>query len=82
MIERLKEAPDGMLCDFFRVQIPKPDGTMGPYRWEEFNILIIPGSEDQKVLSCIKTAIVGEDRKAIEEAILGEWKQETVEQTE
>ena len=53
MIGRLKKTSDGVLRGYFRVLIPAGDAK-GSYRWNEFNLLLIPGSE--KVLSCIKNA--------------------------
>lgn len=53
MIGRLKKTSDGVLRGYFRVRIPAGNAK-GSYRWNEFNLLLIPGSE--KVLSCIKNA--------------------------
>lgn len=53
MLDRLKSRPDGILRDFFRVLLPD-DNRRFVYKWEEFNLLLVPGSDDGKVLSCIK----------------------------
>ncbi len=53
MMERLKRTPDGILRAFFRVLVPDEKGVR-VYRWMEFDLLIVPGSDDSEVLSCIK----------------------------
>lgn len=53
MMERLKCTPDGILRAFFRVLVPDDKGIR-QYRWLEFDLLIVPGSDDSEVLSCIK----------------------------
>jgi len=55
MIERILQTSDGVERDYFRVLLPTDDGKE-KYVWKEFNLLLIPGSENQKVLSCIKNA--------------------------
>lgn len=52
MIERIRQAPDGILRDYFRVLRPGQDH----YIWKEFDLLLVPGSEERKVLSCINNA--------------------------
>ena len=64
MIERLRKAPDGVCRDYFRV-LHTADDQKGSFEWKEFNLLLIPGSEEQKVLSCIKNAEPTEGRKFV-----------------
>ncbi|MGN0433491.1 MAG: hypothetical protein ACI4EB_03055, partial [Bilifractor sp.] len=64
MIERLRKAPDGVCRDYFRV-LHTADDQKGSFEWKEFNLLLIPGSEEQKVLSCIKNAGPTEGRKFV-----------------
>lgn len=55
MIDRIRQTSDGVQRDYFRVLLPAEDGEEN-YVWKEFNLLIIPGSENKRVLSCIKNA--------------------------
>lgn len=52
MIERIRQTLDGILRDYFRVLRPGQDH----YVWKEFDLLLVPGSEERKVLSGIKNA--------------------------
>ena len=66
MIRRLLKTPGGSLQAYFRVLLPS-DGGGRSYQWKEFNLLMIPGSDNKKVLSCIKSA----DPAALMEACAG-----------
>ncbi|MCH4014538.1 MAG: bifunctional diguanylate cyclase/phosphodiesterase [Solobacterium sp.] len=54
MLTRLRETPDGILRAFFRVLLPDENGRY-VYMWKEFNLMAVPGSDDKRVLSCIKS---------------------------
>jgi len=54
MVKRIQQAEGGILRDFFRVLLPDNHGQ-NKYMWKEFDLLLIPGSDDEKVLSCIKS---------------------------
>lgn len=52
MIERIRQTPDGVLRDYFRVLRSADEN----YVWKEFSLFLVPGSQETKVLSCIKSA--------------------------
>lgn len=52
MIERIRQAPGRILRYYFRGLRPGQDH----YVWKKFNLLLVRGSEERKVLSCIKNA--------------------------
>lgn len=52
MIERIRQTPDGVLRDYFRVLRSADEN----YVWKEFSLFLVPGSRETKVLSCIKSA--------------------------
>lgn len=54
MVKRIQQAEGGILRDFFRVLLPD-NHVQNKYMWKEFDLLLIPGSDDEKVLSCIKS---------------------------
>ncbi len=65
MIERIRKTPDGILRDYFRVLRP----GKGQYVWKEFNLLLVPGSEERKVLSCIKNAEPSADEEFLKKEL-------------
>lgn len=54
MVKRIQQTEDGILREFFRVLLPDSERKYR-YMWKEFDLLLIPGSDDEKVLSCIKS---------------------------
>ncbi len=54
MVKRIQQTDGGILRDFFRVMLPDSDGKY-KYMWKEFDLLLIPGTDDEKILSCIKS---------------------------
>jgi EAL domain-containing protein (putative c-di-GMP-specific phosphodiesterase class I) len=70
MQERLRHSPDGILCDYFRTY---PAGGEGEYEWKEYNLLLIPGTGENQVLSCVKKATaVSSDLPVIVSALMKE----------
>ena len=65
MVERIRQTPDGILRDYFRVLRP----GQGHYVWKEFNLLLVPGSEERKVLSCIKNAEPSADEEFLKKEL-------------
>ncbi len=55
MIDRILKTSDGILREYFRILNNAKDGESG-YVWKEFNLLLIPGSDNKRILSCIKDA--------------------------
>lgn len=55
MTERILKMPNGTMRDYFRVLLPDGNGKKA-YKWREFNLLLIPGSHNQRILSAIKDA--------------------------
>lgn len=60
MIDRIQHSPDGVLRDYFRVLLTD-NSSQQKYVWKEFNLLLIPGSDDKKVLSAIKNSLATSD---------------------
>lgn len=55
MKDRLHEAPGGILRDYFRILRSDVSGEQ-KYLWMEIDLLLIPRTNDSKILSCIKDA--------------------------
>lgn len=55
MKDRLHSAPGGILRDYFRILRNEGSGET-KYIWMEIDLLLIPRSNDSKILSCIKNA--------------------------
>lgn len=55
MKERLHDSPGGILRDYFRILRPDMSGDQ-KYLWMEIDLLLIPRTNDSKILSCIKSA--------------------------
>lgn len=63
MIRRIQQSSDGILRDSFRVMLPNRKNPK--YVWREFNLLLVPGSNDKKVLSAIKDSLATDDLNII-----------------
>ncbi|MCH4000228.1 MAG: EAL domain-containing protein [Lachnospiraceae bacterium] len=63
MIRRIQQSSDGILRDSFRVMLPNRKNLK--YVWREFNLLLVPGSNDKKVLSAIKDSLATDDLNII-----------------
>lgn len=55
MKERLHDSPGGILRDYFRILRPDMSEDQ-KYLWMEIDLLLIPRTNDSKILSCIKSA--------------------------
>lgn len=55
MKDRLHNSPGGILRDYFRILRPDRSGEQ-KYLWMEIDLLLIPRTNDSKILSCIKDA--------------------------
>lgn len=55
MKERLHDSPGGILRDYFRILRPEMSEDQ-KYLWMEIDLLLIPRTNDSKILSCIKSA--------------------------
>ena len=55
MKDRLHDSPGGILRDYFRILRPDMSGDQ-KYLWMEIDLLLIPRTNDSKILSCIKSA--------------------------
>ncbi len=55
MKERLHDSPGGVLRDYFRILRPDMSEDQ-KYLWMEIDLLLIPRTNDSKILSCIKSA--------------------------
>lgn len=55
MKERLHDSPGGILRDYFRILRPDMSEDQ-KYLWMEIDLLLIPRTNDNKILSCIKSA--------------------------
>ena len=55
MKDRLHDSPGGILRDYFRILRPDMSEDQ-KYLWMEINLLLIPRTNDSKILSCIKSA--------------------------
>ena len=56
MKERLHDSPGGILRDYFRILRPDMSEDQ-KYLWMEIDLLLIPRTNDSKILSCIKSAL-------------------------
>ncbi len=68
MLQRLQNSPEGILRSFFRVLLPDHNGRY-VYQWKEFNLLLVPGSEEKRVLSCIKSIEPTANESAFEDLV-------------
>lgn len=55
MKDRLHDSPGGILRDYFRILRPDMSEDQ-KYLWMEIDLLLIPRTNDSKILSCIKRA--------------------------
>lgn len=55
MKDRLHDSPGGILRDYFRILRPDMSEDQ-KYLWMEIDLLLIPRTNDSKILSCIKSA--------------------------
>lgn len=55
MKDRLQNAKGGILRNYFRVLRPETSGEQ-KYIWMEIDLMLIPGTDESKILSCIKNA--------------------------
>lgn len=55
MKDRLHGAPGGILREYFRILRPTASGEL-EFSWMEIDLLLIPRTDDSKILSCIKNA--------------------------
>lgn len=55
MKDRLQNANGGILRDYFRLLRPETTGEQN-YIWMEIDLMLIPRTDDSKILSCIKIA--------------------------
>lgn len=55
MKDRLQNANGGILRNYFRVLRPETSGEQ-KYIWMEIDLMLIPGTDESKILSCIKNA--------------------------
>lgn len=55
MKERLHDSPGGILRDYFRILRPDMSEDQ-KYLWMEIDLLLIPRTNNSKILSCIKSA--------------------------
>lgn len=55
MKDRLHDSPGGVLRDYFRILRPDMSEDQ-KYFWMEIDLLLIPRTNDSKILSCIKSA--------------------------
>ena len=55
MKDRLQNANSGILRDYFRLLRPETTGEQ-KYIWMEIDLMLIPGTDDSKILPCIKMA--------------------------